>query len=510
VPPEVSTGAVMRNASFNLVGQVVPAVVALITIPYVVSHLGIARFGILSLSWAILSYLTLFDFGLGRATIKFVAGALAVEERHTIGSIVWTSAAAQLAFGMVGGSILYIAAPDLSVHVFRVPASLIPEATAAFQLLGVIVPILITSSCFKGVLEAHQRFGLVNIVRTVSGSLIFLAPAVGVAEHQDLRGILSLLLGSIVATAIAYMSLCLWVAPALRTRPTFDRIRLKKLIVFGGWITVSSLVVPVLVYADRFLLGAIVSVSALAFYTVPYELVFRLQVFPASLGTALFPTFSALAATRSTELGALFARSFKYLLVAMAPATLVLVLAARPILKTWLGEEFALNSTLVLQVLAFGMLLNALSQIPAQLLDGSGRPELRAIVFLAYTPVYIVAAWLLISRYGAVGAAMAWTARAALELVLFFGVASVVLHLKLDVLVRNRFIRAAGVSIGFSALSILVLLTAGATTELLLLLSVGTLALFAIVVWLYAFDNSERNRAKSLLTSFAGQLRLSQ
>jgi O-antigen/teichoic acid export membrane protein len=248
----------------------------------------------------------------------------------------------------------------------------------------------------------------------------------------------------------------------------------------------------------------------LAYYTVPYELVFRLQVFPASLGTALFPTFSALAATRAAELGALFARSFKYLLVAMAPATLLLVLAARPILKAWLGEDFAVNSTLILQVLAFGMLLNALSQVPAQLLDGSGRPELRAKVFLAYTPVYIIAAWLLISRYGAVGAAVAWAARAALELVLFFGVAVVVLRLKLDVLVRNGCVRAAGVAIGFSLLSILVLLTAGTTTQLLLVLSVGTLMLFAIALWLYAFDNSERNQAKSLLTSFAGQLRPSQ
>jgi O-antigen/teichoic acid export membrane protein len=500
----------MRNASFNVAGQVIPALVALITIPYVVGHLGIARFGILSLSWAVLSYLTLFDFGLGRATIKFVAGALAVDEHDTIGSIVWTSAAAQLAFGLAGGSILYIAAPDLSTHVFRVPTALVPEATAAFQLLGATVPILITSSCFKGVLEAHQRFGLVNVVRTVSGSLIFLAPAVGVAAHQDLHGILALLLVSIAATALAYMALAMWAAPTLRTKPTFHGSRLKKLIIFGGWITVSSLVVPILVYADRFLLGAIVSVTALAYYTVPYELVFRLQVFPASLGTALFPTFSALAATRAAELGALFARSLKYLLVAMAPATLLLVLAARPILKAWLGEDFAVNSTLLLQVLAFGMLLNALSQVPAQLLDGSGRPELRAKVFLAYTPIYLVAAWLLISRYGAVGAAIAWTARAALELVLFFGVTSVVLHLKLDVLVRNGCVRAAGVSVGFSALSILVLLMAGTTTQLLLLLSFGTLVLFVIAVWLYAFDNSERHQAKSLLTSFAGQLRPSQ
>jgi len=321
---------------------------------------------------------------------------------------------------------------------------------------------------------------------------------------------LALLLVSIAATALAYMLLSMWIAPALRVRPTFDRRRLKKLIVFGGWVTVSSLVVPILVYADRFLLGAVASVSALTYYSVAYELAFRLQVFPASLGTALFPAFSGLAATKAVELSAVYARSLKYLLVAMAPTTLLLVLAARPILKAWLGEEFAVNSAVVLQLLAFGMLLNALSQIPAQLLDGSGRPELRAWVFLAYMPVYLLVAWLLIARFGPIGAAVAWAGRAALELVLFFGVAAVVVQLKLDTLVRNGFVRAVGVSIGFSLLTIVVVVIAGATTQLLLLLSTGTLLLFVIAVWLYALDNSERSRAKSLLTSFAGQLKTSQ
>src|SRR5207248_6882355 len=125
------------------------------------------------------------------------------------------------------------------------------------------------------------------------------------------------------------------------------------------------LVLPILVYTDRIFLGALVSVAALTYYTVPYEMAFRMQVFPSAFGTVLFPEFTAVTTARRSELGALYARSLKYLLLVMGPATLVVVLFAHPILSVWIGPEFAKKSAVVLEVLALGMLLDALSQIPS-------------------------------------------------------------------------------------------------------------------------------------------------
>lgn len=48
---EVSGRLLGRNTALNLVGQVVPLLVGLTTIPYVVRGLGTERFGILSIAW---------------------------------------------------------------------------------------------------------------------------------------------------------------------------------------------------------------------------------------------------------------------------------------------------------------------------------------------------------------------------------------------------------------------------------------------------------------------------
>jgi O-antigen/teichoic acid export membrane protein len=44
----------------------------------------------------------------------------------------------------------------------------------------------------------------------------------------------------------------------------------KPLIRFGGWMTVANVINPIMVQMDRFLIGALLSTAAVAYYTTPY------------------------------------------------------------------------------------------------------------------------------------------------------------------------------------------------------------------------------------------------
>jgi O-antigen/teichoic acid export membrane protein len=74
---QVSGRLLARNTLFNFIGQGIPLLVGLVTIPLIVHGLGAERFGLLSLTWVVLGYFTIFDLGLGRAATKYVADALA-------------------------------------------------------------------------------------------------------------------------------------------------------------------------------------------------------------------------------------------------------------------------------------------------------------------------------------------------------------------------------------------------------------------------------------------------
>src|SRR5437667_12210334 len=72
--PNLTSGRVLaRNTVWNLSGQLLPMIVAVITVPLLVRGLGVARFGVLSLSYVLIGYFSLFDLGIGRALTKLVA-----------------------------------------------------------------------------------------------------------------------------------------------------------------------------------------------------------------------------------------------------------------------------------------------------------------------------------------------------------------------------------------------------------------------------------------------------
>src|SRR5690349_12552794 len=61
------------NSLLNAIGQGVPIVVAIGSVPLLLRGLGTERMGLLTLSWSVIGYASLFDFGLGRALTQVVA-----------------------------------------------------------------------------------------------------------------------------------------------------------------------------------------------------------------------------------------------------------------------------------------------------------------------------------------------------------------------------------------------------------------------------------------------------
>src|SRR5690349_6169557 len=93
--------AMARNTTWNMVGQVVPLLVAAILIPMLIRRLGVDRFGVLALAWTLVGYFGLFDLGLGRALTKVVSEALAGGKEADAAGAVWTASAILMGAGAV-------------------------------------------------------------------------------------------------------------------------------------------------------------------------------------------------------------------------------------------------------------------------------------------------------------------------------------------------------------------------------------------------------------------------
>src|SRR5262249_53452477 len=88
---------------------------------------------------------------------------------------------------------------------------------------------------------------------------------------------------------------------------------------------------------------------------------------------------------------------------------------ARQILALWIGTAFADRSARILQILMVGAFVTGISWIPLTMLHAAHRPDLTAKLHLVGFPLYALALYLLIQRFGVAGAALAWSARLVAE-----------------------------------------------------------------------------------------------
>lgn len=491
---------VARNTLLNFIGQIVPLLVGIVVIPFIVRGLGIERFGILSLAWVVLGYFGIFDVGLGRATTKYVAEALGQDNKDQVPRLVWTAVVIQGIFGLIGALVLIGITWLFLGNILNVPKELLKEASATFYIIALGLPLVLVSSSFSGLLEATQRFDLLNAIKTPSSILTFLLPLIGIFLGFKLPGIVTLILVSRLVVLMVLVAFGFRVIPKL-CEFSISLALLPRLFAYGGWITVTSVVGPMLVYLDRFLIAFLLSVASVTYYTIPYEAVTRLWIIPISLTMSLFPAFSALEVIGDRKkIEKFFARSVKYVLLLLCPIVLLLVLFAQPILQLWLGIDFAMQSKVVLQILALGVMVNSLAHIPYTLLQGIGRPDLTAKFHLIEMPFHLAITWVLIGYWGISGAAVAWTIRVTVDAMLLFIAAFKVCQLS------PRLLLNGGLILTCVILSLLVGMAYGirslaGTTSFFVesILFIALLGLFARIVWKNIFDSLDRGMILGIL-----------
>jgi O-antigen/teichoic acid export membrane protein len=497
---EITGRLLTRNALLNFAGQAGPILVAAATIPFIIRGLGVERFGLLSVAWVAPEYFTFVDLGLGRATLKYVAEALGRGDKDRMSRLVWTAVTVQVVLGFLGTFALISMTAFLTQHLLNIPLALEAEAKTAFYLLAFSIPIVLVSSSLNGVLAAAQRFDLVNAVSVSFNVANFILTLVGVVYLDwHLTEIVAMLVVSRFWTLMINYCLCVRVFPTLGRVPSFHLAELRTLLAFGGWVTVSSAVVPILLYLDRFMIAASLTMSAVAYYAVPYEIVTRLWIIPMSLVATLFPAFSALIGQGEKErLAALLTRSMKWVLLTMGPGVVIITAFAHDILQLWLGADFARESTPALRILAVGILVNFMVQIQYALVQALGRPDLTAKFHLVQLPIHAFLVWWLVGLWGITGAALAQSIRLAVEALLLLGAAYRLASLPTYSLVSDKVLQSAlllfifvGIGIAISSLPLIWLRLLGLG---IVFWAVG------MTVWRYSFDHQDRDQVAKLLT----------
>lgn len=491
---------IIRNILWNFGGQGWMLLIAFFTTPFIVHRLNVNLYGIYTFAGVIIGYFGFLQLGLGTASVKYISQYLVRQEEEKIRTVFWSCIYAYLFLGLLGTAIITFSAKFLVEKFFNIPQEL--ELLAIFVIrissLGFLVSML--SGVVSGVIRALERFDILNPIGILVGTC-----QIGLTV---LLLVFGLSLKEIIISNLIVQTINVWIywiiakklLPFL-IKPSWDFGTLIQLLKYGGFVTISGIVSPILVNIEKIFLTMFRPIASLTYYSIPYSLMGSVSIIPTVFSAALFPVYSHFNGSNEKHIYKdLHYRSTLLIFFLYSFPAIFFIIFGESFLRLWIGNDFAQRSTKILIILIIAGLINAVASPSITILQGIGKPQIPAIFHVVETVIYIPTGYFLIYRYGGIGAAFAWFLRVLLDTILLNKASCSLLNINLLFWYRSLLYRI------FPPVLLCSLLLWWLNSFNLYLLNIlnicGILFAFlsyAYIVWKFGLDNIARSRIVEFL-----------
>jgi len=403
--------SLVRNSFFNLAGFIIPTLVAIPSLGILARVLGTELFGLFTLAFAIVGYASIFDAGLTRAVIREIS--IYQDNHEEQQKIISTASIAVIFLGFIASSIIYLFSPHIAGFL-NVSIAHTIDVEQSFTLLSLTIPVFLLNQIWLAYLEGQERFANINIQRTISSSAIAGLPAIFSLYNGSLYyAVLGLLIGRLISIVISFY----FSRKVILGGVKFNRATFYRLLKFGGWITVSNIISPMMVYFDRFVISHLMGANKIAYYTAPAEAVARLLNIPTALSRALFPKLSSSIENDKKKLERF---SYFLMLVCCLPIVIFGIIFANKILVLWMGPDYANGPANILRILLVGFIFNAIAQIPFSKIQAAGKAHITAFLHMTELVPYLIALYFLTLHFSLIGTAIAWALRVTVDFIALY------------------------------------------------------------------------------------------
>lgn len=410
----VGSKNLLEHISYNTVGGLLPLVVMVVTIPIYISIIGPERYALIALLWMVLGYSVLFDLGLSRATTNEIAKIPVAEVLRTKSAIL-TVVQLNVLLGAIGGIIFVVLFRIYGSRISEHQADVVAEFLSAGWMIALCVPTVTVSASLLGILDARGRFFISNTIQSLGFICLQTFPLI-LLQLNDTN------IGTVVVGTLTVRYVFLFVAFVVVIRifrissyATPDIGLVRRMLGYGGWITVTNLVSPLLVTIDQFIIAHVLGPKALAPYNIASAIAARLLLFPNAIARAVFPRLSIGVSDRGVG-------TASEMLVLTAASMTVLWLGAtsfsQPLLSWWLGQNLGLEVYALIFPLLIGIWINSLGYIPYTYLQATGRPDLVAKIHMLELVPYVLSLWLALHQWGLQAMPYVWSGRVLIDCIM--------------------------------------------------------------------------------------------
>lgn len=393
-----------RNATYNVLGWLLPTVVFLALTPVLIRKLGVEAFGVVALIQVITGYMNVLNFGFSEAIIKQVA-ACHERDPQQAQRVAWVGFKLFLAFGLMGALVLALLAHWLAFHILKVDASL-RQATATSLYIGAaIFGFQMLAEFYRGVAMGCNRFDIPNVSRMlrVSLSAIFMLAALAL----DL-GVVGVIGATLAGLLIGLIVNAIWMERLLPLRNVGgDTAGIRKEVLhYSKHVFAMRLAGALSSNLSQLFLGALSSAAHVALYQVPVRAAETGSVFLNRVLQVFHPAFASMDLEAQRErIKSVFLSAFALQAFLTTPFFLIIAVEGENLLRAWIGQEFANAAGGIIVLVCAAFWLSSLTNLPTFLALSFNAPGLLSAASIVRLVVVVAAGYPLIKSMGLEGAA---------------------------------------------------------------------------------------------------------
>lgn len=421
--PRRVAATLMRNAAISVARLVVTALVALFLPAYLTHKLPITTYSAWVLVLQMSAYVAYLDFGVQSGVSKYVAEYEAKGDAAGANMRASAGLAIMLATSILGVLLTLILAWRVPQIFHDMPAFLYRDVRISLIFVGLSLSFGLFCSVFSAIFLGLQRYAVPMAISIVNRILFALVVCFAVLFNHSL---------AVMGAAVAIVNISTGVVQIVAWRRLARRIRislrgldydvLKKMLAYCSVLAIWSGAMLCITGLDVTIVGHY-DFSQTGFYsiaTLPTN--FIISVLGAALGP-LLPTASALSTQRTPrEMGDLLSRTTRYSSIMLLAGGLPLVVGAYPILRLWVGSDYALHTIGYLRILVLANILRCMCAPYATMVVATSRQRVATASAITEGSINLVSSIFFASRLGARGVALGTLLGSFASVAMHFGV----------------------------------------------------------------------------------------
>ncbi|MGL4762365.1 MAG: oligosaccharide flippase family protein [Sarcina sp.] len=396
------------GAILSYVSLILGNVISLLYTPIMLRILGQSEYGLYTLSNSIVGYLGVLNFGLGNAIVRYTAKYRAEKnkdgEYNLNGMFV-------LVYSLLGVVVFILG----TVFIFNTDKIFSASLTGEeLKTMKILLPIMVFNlsisfpfAIFDSIIVAYENFvfpKIIGIARTIINPMVMI-PLLFMGHKSISMTIVSTILNLVcIGLNVFY---CFKVLKIKIKFNNFDIPLLKEISVYSFFIFLNIIIDKIYWSTDQFILGALVSSSAVAIYSVGSTFNIYYMGFSTAITTVFLPKITVMVANKSSdiEISNLFikiGRIQSYIIFFILSG---FILVGKEFISVWAGPGYE-EAYYIAIIIMFPLSIPLIQNLGVSILQAKNKHKFRSKVCLFIAILNIFLTILLVRNLGGIGAAI--------------------------------------------------------------------------------------------------------